>query len=150
MFILPANFLLAIPLVYGLQQFDSWSLLVPLLFIAIHFPLLRDAQVDSVRAESIEAFEQTPANAILLTDGRDATLFPIWYFRHAEEQRVDLTVVDFNLLAFNWYRDRLQMQNPEMLGLDIDDVERFKQLNQSDRPVCEISLQPFALSCAGG
>lgn len=149
-FLLPFNLFMALPLAYGLSQFDNLSLLVPLLFLLVNFPILRDAQANTVRPDALQLFEQAPENAILITDGRDRTLFPIWYFRYAENMRPDTIVVDYNLTAFDWYRDRLSRQHPDLQGLERDDLNQFRALNQDAYPICEISLQPFALSCPDG
>ncbi len=149
-FLMPINLFLALPLAVGIQQFNWWGLLLPILMVMANLPAVLDAQSDSVRAEGMRVMEEAPQNAILLTNGKDDTLFPIWYFRYAEEHRPDTVVVDYNMFAFDWYRNRLAAQNPDLLTLEKDDIDGFRRDNRPHRPVCEISLQPFALSCSGG
>jgi hypothetical protein len=80
-----------------------------------------------------------PPDAILLTPG-DPTIFTLWYFQHVEGRRPDLVLVDTNLFAFAWYRQRLQGQYPALDGLERDDLENFRRINQARRPVCLASL----------
>ncbi|MFK7804217.1 MAG: DUF2723 domain-containing protein [Anaerolineae bacterium] len=146
-FLLPGVLCLALPLVLGLRHFGIWSLALPLLLIAVNLPILLNGRTDETRNQAERVFTQAPADAILLTDGRDETVFPIWYFRYAENLRPDTLVVDQNLFAFDWYRARLAKQNPSLQAVQVDDLTQFRQQNSQTRPICEISLHPFALSC---
>lgn len=146
-FLIPAVLCLTLPLAMGLSEFDAWSLGLPLLLVAVNLPILLNGRSDTTRGQAEMVFSQVPANAILLTDGRDETVFPIWYFRYAENQRPDTLVVDQNLFAFDWYRARLATQNPTLQAVAVDDLIQFRQQNSQTRPICEISLHPFALSC---
>ncbi|MFT7587004.1 MAG: hypothetical protein ACI9EW_003444, partial [Cellvibrionaceae bacterium] len=148
-FLLPANLCLALPLAMGLNslRLKQWSLVLPLLLIALNLPVLLNSKTDMTRAEASMVFEQAPAEAILLTDGRDETVFPIWYFRYAENQRPDIVVVDQNLFAFDWYRSRLATQHPSLQAIEVDNLTEFRRQNRQSRPVCEVSLHPFALNC---
>jgi hypothetical protein len=44
------------------------------------------------------------------------------------------------LFAFDWYRERLQLLNPDLVGLEQDDLAEFRKLNQAKRPFCFASL----------
>jgi hypothetical protein len=95
------------------------------------------------------ALQEIPQDAIVLTSGDRAT-FSLWYLQFVDGQRQDIAIVNGDLLAFTWYRSRLRGTFPALAGLELDDVERFRQLNQRDRPVCELRLGTAAiehLSC---
>ncbi|MCB9434796.1 MAG: hypothetical protein H6668_22775 [Ardenticatenaceae bacterium] len=104
------------------------------------------AEPVALRPAVAEIFAQAPANAMLLTPG-DATIFTLWYFHHAEQQRPDLLLVDSNLFAFDWYRQRLADQYPQLRQLTHDDLAAFQQANQ---PFCTVQLNPAALACTDG
>lgn len=149
-FLLPACLCLVIPLSAGLAKLDGWSISLPLLLIALNLPVILASRTDSIRADGESVFSQLPENAIVLTDGRDETLFPMWYFRYAENQRPDTIVVDQNMFAFDWYRQNLTRQNPGLQATEFDDLAAFRQQNYQTRPICEVSLHPIALHCPDG
>ena len=148
-FLIPATLCLAVPLANGLARYNlkQWGLTLPLLLLALNLPTLLTGQTDNTRQQAEEIFTQAPADAILLTDGRDETIFPLWYFRYAEGIRPDILIVDQNLFAFDWYRARLASQYPQLKAVSIDDLPAFRLQNSQEHPVCETSLHPFALSC---
>ncbi len=77
----------------------------------------------------------TPPDALVYT-GTDAHTFTLWYYRHAMGFRPDLTVVDRDMLAEEWYQVMLHAQDqrwPEELD---------------GRPVCTLS-RAGALACDG-
>lgn len=70
---------------------------------------------------------EAPADALIYT-ATDAHTFALWYYRHVEQQRPDLTIVDQDMLAEEWYATMLRAQDnrwPDQLA---------------GRPRCKISL----------
>jgi hypothetical protein len=55
---------------------------------------------------------EAPVNALVYT-ATDAHTFTLWYYRHAEGRRPDLTVVDQDMLAEEWYQTMLRAQDPD-------------------------------------
>ncbi len=55
---------------------------------------------------------EAPVNALVYT-ATDAHTFTLWYYRHAEGWRPDLTVVDQDMLAEEWYQTMLRAQDPD-------------------------------------
>ena len=154
--LLPTLLLLTFPLAAGMEgisrqgakaqrksvSFASLRLCVPLFLLAAHI-VQPPAEPISLRPAVGEIFTHAPANAVLLTPG-DATIFTLWYFQHAERQRPDLLLVDSNLFAFDWYRQRLADQHPQLRQLAHDDLAAFQQANQ---PFCAVTLNPPSIRC---
>ena len=137
---LPAWLLLSLALTSGLQWLGGWSLLLPFATILLNFGAINNAELLKVRPFAEQIFSNSPANAILITSG-DPDIFALWYFHHAEGQRPDLVIVDSELFAFDWYRNRLQQQYPSLQGLAEDDVQNFTTVNRIQRAVCAVQLQ---------
>ena len=137
---LPALLLLIPLLAAGLTRAGNWSLLLPVLLLLFNFQgqNLRDEQ--RLRPAVETALREIPEDAILLTPG-DQSIFTLWYFQHVEKKRPDIILVDANLLAFNWYRERLASRYPELEGLSSDDMDLFQKLNARVRPFCEFTVQ---------
>lgn len=145
--ILPALLLLAPFLAIGLTRVKYWSLLLPLLLLVLNYQAqnLRDEQ--QVRLLVDRALQELPENTIILTPG-DQSIFSLWYFQHVEGRRPDLILVDENMLAFRWYRERLAVRYPKLEGLITDNVELFRELNLQNRSLCDLTLQtPESVSC---
>mgnify|MGYP001822449534 CR=1 FL=1 len=145
--LLPA-FLLLVPfLAAGFTRLKYWSLLFPLLLLLLNFSSQNLRAQQSPRPPIEKVLRIMPENAVVLTPG-DHSIFSLWYFQHVEGQRTDLVLVDENLLAFMWYRQRLAVRYPGLEGLDTDDLAQFRQLNSKKRPICYLSLQnPQSLTC---
>ncbi len=145
--LLPALLLLAPFLAAGLTRLRYWSLLLPLLLLLLNFNS-QNLRIEQSPRPTIEAtLRMMPENAIILTPG-DQSIFSLWYFQHVEGQRPDLILVDENLLAFSWYRQRLAVRYPDLEGLATDNLDQFRQLNTKKRPICELSLpNPPSLTC---
>lgn len=76
---------------------------------------------------------EAPPNALIYT-ATDAHTFTLWYYRHAVGLRPDLTIVDRDMLAAEWYQVMLRAQDsrwPDGLA---------------GRPVCSLS-STGTLSC---
>ena len=147
LFLMPTLLLISPVLAAGLSRVGRWSLLLPLVLLLLNFNQQNLREEQLVRP-LVEGFlSELPQEAILLTPG-DQSIFTLWYFKHVEGQRPDLLLVDSNLLAFDWYRDRLKLQYPELEGLNNDDLELFQTLNAKVRPFCTGSLlSPEAIDC---
>lgn len=138
LFMLPAIVLLSLPLAVGFTKLNKWALLFPIILLVINFNQQNLTQDHTIRPQVDAIFLQIPTDALVLTPG-DPSIFTLWYFKYVEDQRTDLTYVDSNLFAFDWYRDRLQGQNPDLKGLEIDDLDLFLALNKNS-PICTVSI----------
>jgi hypothetical protein len=138
-FLLPAILLLAILIAPALRLAGIGAFVLPVTLLLFNFQTLNASRDHQLRplAESILAV--APENAILLTPG-DRSIFSLWYFHHVEDQRPDVILVDSNLFAFSWYRQRLEELYPDLHGLAADNLLRFRETNQHQRPVCEVNL----------
>ncbi len=85
-------------------------------------------------------------NAILISSG-DAQTFPLWYLRYGLKVRPDVTVVDRNLLALDWYRRDLAAREPELAAVvDARDADGAATALVAVRP----SGRPVQLAYADG
>ncbi len=147
LFLAPSLLLLSPILAAGLSRMGHWSLLLPLILLLLNFSHYNLREDKIIRPMVEEIFSQLPPEAIILTPG-DQSIFTLWYFTHVEGKRSDLFLVDSNLLAFEWYRERLKIQYPELKGLDGDNVSLFQALNSNNRQLCTLSLQsPKSVIC---
>lgn len=137
--LLPALLLLAILIAPVLRLAGAAALLLPFALLIIHYPTMDSSQDHQVRPLAGQLLAAAPDDALLLTPG-DRTIFSLWYFHHVEGQRPDLFLVDSNLFAFSWYRQRLQDQYPELRGLAADDLPAFRAANATQRPICQVGL----------
>jgi hypothetical protein len=137
--LLPALLLLTPLLAAGLARIGRWSLLLPLLLLILNFQPQNLRYEQPIRPLLEATLQEAPQNAILLTPG-DQSIFMLWYFQQVEGQRPDLILVDTNLLAFDWYRERLGTHYPTLEGLAQDDLIKFQNLNAEQRPLCTISV----------
>jgi hypothetical protein len=149
--LLPAVLLSAILFAPLLDYAGPAAILLPVVLVALNFQPLNAAGDRSVRPLAEQLLAGAPANAILLTPG-DRSIFTLWYFQAVEAQRPDLILVDSNLFAFSWYRQRLERQFPELRALQADDLPAFQQANQGQRPFCRAGLLanesgPAAVHC---
>ena len=148
LYFLPGFMLLMILLSWGLKPFGHWALILPIILLLLNFSAvnLRNQPI-SPNKLAVKAMTNMPTDAIVLTPG-DRSIFTLWYTQNVDKQRPDLTLVDANLMAFDWYRIRLAKHNPTLQGLDKDDLVRFRQLNGEKRPFCTLSLlNPAEIHC---
>ncbi len=141
-FLLPALLLFTPLLASGLHIAGKYSLFLPLVLLLLNFNSQNLSHETDLRTQAIQLFQFIPENAIILTPG-DPTIFTLWYFQHVENQREDLILVDSNLLAFDWYRQLLQDQYPNLVSLEKDDIDAFQQYNAALRPLCTITLVDY-------
>lgn len=147
--LLPAILLLSFLLAPGLQRLNRWSILLPAALLLLNYNSVSLRGDDIVGTIALALLREAPENAILLTPG-DQTIFTLWYWQHVEAHRSDLALIDANLTAFDWYRQRLSQQYPDILGLEIDDLSGLQQLNNGKRPFCTAALGPnekYTLDC---
>jgi hypothetical protein len=137
--LLPALLLMALLIAPALRQAGVGSLALPITLLLLNFGTLDASHDRRVRPIAESILMSAPDQAILLTPG-DRSIFSLWYFHHVEKQRPDVIMVDSNLFAFSWYRQRLWQQYPELREVEMDDLVAFQQLNEERRPVCRANL----------
>ncbi len=137
--LLPVLLLLSPLLAAGLARIGRYALLLPLVLLILNFQTQNLRYEQPIRPLLEATLREAPQNAVLLTQG-DQTIFMLWYFQHVEGRRPDLILVDANLLAFDWYRERLAVRYPVLEGLAHDDLTKFQTLNARQRPLCTISV----------
>ncbi len=131
--VLPALLLLTFLLLPVLQQMRGGALLLPLLLLLLNFNgqnLRHDA---GLRPSAMTILQQAPPDAVIITQG-DPDLFALWYFHHVEGVRPDIAIVDDNLFAFDWYRQQIQVQYPDLAVPVADDLAGFVERNEGIRP----------------
>ncbi len=145
-YIVPALVLGAVWLGVGLAEMlgrARWHLALQVV-VALALPLAElllgwsavDVHTDRVAVTFGQTvLEQAPPHAILVT-ARDAHTFTLWYFRYARSQRLDVSVVDLDLLAMPWYRATIVRETGlHDLGATANALE---VLRASGRPVCQV------------
>lgn len=148
-FWLPGLLLLSILLTFGLERLGKWGWVLPLLLLALNFDTINLRDEVGPRPRAIQLLQAMPQGAILLSPG-DETIFTLWALQQGEGVRPDLILVDNNLFAFAWYRQRLAQLYPQLAALAEDNVPRFRAENQNQQPVCEVTLrQPESFICYG-
>ena len=155
-FFLPGLLLLILPLADALASIEGvdsaqnfvgrrarkgLAFLLPLTLLMLNFNGLDLSDDWQVRRLVEPVLEDAPTGAILLTTGDRAT-FSLWYLHYAERQRPDVILVDSNLLAFDWYRQRLAQRQPSLRQLHEDDVAAFRATNAQLRPLCQVMFSP--------
>ena len=138
-FTLPAWLLLSLLLVPAYQRLGWIALVLPLALILLNFQAKNLKNDHLIRDQAQSLLNEVPENAIVETPG-DPTIFTLWYIIYAEAQRTDIIPVDSDLLAFDWYRERLHLLNPDLVGLEQDNLQEFRKFNQAKRPFCFASL----------
>ena len=138
--LLPAMLLLCLLLASALRPFGWGGLVLPLALLLINFNGLNLSHEKSIKLTAVHALANAPEQAIVLTPGNE-TIFTLWYLQHVEGQRPDLILVDDGLFAFNWYRQRLAAQYPNLIGLTEDDLPHFQQVNENNHPFYALDLK---------
>jgi hypothetical protein len=147
--LLPALAILSVFAAVSTRRPTRAVLLLPLMLMLINFQRMDLSQRTTAREIVHVALREIPRDAIVLTSGDRAT-FSLWYLQFVAGQRDDIAIVDGDLLAFAWYRSRVRRTYPALVGLEFDDVERFRRLNQNSRPLCRLRFGTAAvehLSC---
>ncbi|MCB8981194.1 MAG: DUF2723 domain-containing protein [Ardenticatenaceae bacterium] len=136
---LPAWLLLSLSLTATFNRLGQWGFLLPLALVLLNFTSINRVEVHKVRPYAEQILHSSPPDAVLITSG-DPDIFALWYFHFVEKQRPDVILVDDQLFAFKWYRERLHSLFPNLHGLENDDLFTFRALNVSQRPVCTVVL----------
>lgn len=136
---LPAWLLLSLSLTAAFKQLGGWGFILPFALVLLNFSQINRVEVHKVRPFAEQILHSSPPDAVLITSG-DPDIFALWYFHFVEGQRPDVILVDDQLFAFDWYRERLQLLYPDLQGLAVDDVPAFRTLNASQRPICAVVL----------
>ncbi len=138
-FTLPAWLLLSLLLYPTYEKLGWLALALPLTLILINFETNNLKNDYMIREQTESLLAEIPDKAIIETPG-DPTIFALWYFVYGEEQLTDVAPIDHDLFAFDWYRKRLQHLYPNLQGLEEDNIQRFRQLNEPNYPYCFASL----------
>lgn len=137
---LPAWLLLSLCLWPALESVGNWSFLLPVSAVLLHLSSINGANIHNIRLPAEQIFEQSPANAIVLTKG-DPDIFTLWYFHFVEGQRPDIILVDDQLFAFDWYRNNLAQHYPNLRALEEDNLSLFQTENGRRYPICHAYFQ---------
>ena len=144
---LPAILLCTLLLISGLEQLPRAILILPILAVALNLAQVNLHDDTMIRPMVSDLWKKIPQNAIVLTPG-DQTIFTLWYYHHVEKQREDVTLIDTNLFAFDWYRQQLKKQHPALEHLAEDDLAGFHEKNRPNFPICSASLNYLeSISC---
>ncbi len=60
-----------------------------------------------------QSLSNSPINAIL-TPNTDGETFALWYYQHGLGLRKDVVIISKGLLKYDWYRDQLEQQYPNV------------------------------------
>lgn len=146
--LLPGLMIGALLLAPRLAALGRVALLLPALLALVAYPVPKTNSSEP-RALAEALFQAAPTNAILLAPG-DRTVFTLWYFQHVEGRRPDVILVDANLFAFDWYRERLAGQYPAISVPMTDDLIALRRENERNRPFCAVGLvNPASLPVEG-
>lgn len=137
--LLPVVLVLALLVAPLLQRLGVAALLLPIALLMLTFGARDLSRQPPVRTLANTVLGAAPANALLLTPG-DRTIFTLLYFQQVEGERPDLSLVDANLFAFDWYRARLRAQYPGLIVPMDDDLIALQRENGSQRPFCVVGL----------
>lgn len=137
--LLPALMMTVLLTAGCLERLGSAAFLLPVALAIIAYPAMDLSHKQGPRPLAERLMHAAPENALLLASG-DRTIFTLWYFHFVEGLRPDLTLVDANLFAFDWYRERLRQLNPAISVPLEDDLIAFQRDNESNRPFCVVSL----------
>lgn len=137
--LLPLFLILALIVAPLLQRLGAAALLLPLALVFLTYGARDLRRQPTARPWAEITLQSAPENAILLTSG-DHTIFTLLYFQQVEGYRPDLSLVDANLFAFEWYRAHLQERYPDMAIPMEDDLVALRHENNNRRPFCLASL----------
>ncbi|MBP9501655.1 MAG: DUF2723 domain-containing protein [Candidatus Promineofilum sp.] len=137
--LLPVFLILALLVAPMLQRPGAAALLLPLVLVLLTYGARDLRRQPTARTYAADILRSAPENAILLTPG-DHTIFTLLYFQQVEGYRPDLSLVDGNLFAFDWYRNRLLERYPDIVMPTGDDLVALRLENKSKRPFCLVGL----------
>jgi hypothetical protein len=156
LYLLPALMLMSLWLAWGLLDLLSRSrsylqrtrmgwglLLLPALAIALNFPSISLRQEWTALNFAQETLNHVAPDAIVLVDD-DRHTFALWYARYALEQRLDVAIVNANLLGYSWYQASLSGTHP---GLTVArNTEDLIQQNMDQHPIYAAGSRPVLSS----
>lgn len=142
-FSLPALFLVAILLGDTFETLKWWAVLLPLTLLLLNFKAVNISQDQFVHQQLKNVLESAPENSVIVTAG-DPILFAFWYALFVEQERTDLLIVDENLYKFDWYRERLYIQEPSLRHQVPPDMASFRENIRQTRRYCIIRYQDDA------
>ncbi len=147
LYFLPGLLILSLYLAYGLHYLGWAAMLLPAALLMVNYARYDLSNNLDVVGRASRVLQAAPQDALLMSPG-DSTIFALWYYQSVVGERPDIALVDRNLFAFDWYRQRLGRQYPDLMRLKVDDLTAFESEN-SHRPICSVSLtvEPY-LSCA--
>lgn len=137
--LLPAILILAVLVAPRLQRLGVAAWLLPIALVMLTFNDRDLHNQRPVRELALPAIVAAPEHALLLTPG-DRTYFTLLYLQQIEGIRRDARLVDANLFAFDWYRDRLRARYPDLAVPAKDDLAALQRENSADRPFCLVGL----------
>lgn len=146
LFFLPGLLLLSVLLVEGLKRSGRIAFILPLALLMLNLPQQKLQQTHHPRLIGEAILQNAPTNAILLTND-EAVTFTLWYLQFVEGQRPDLILINDNLFAFDWYRQRLGQHHPTLTHLTEDNLALFQAENGRLRPVCTLSTPAYHPIC---
>ncbi len=108
-----------------------------------------DASRDSAAESFIAKVAQAAPNGAILVTSDDRDSFAMWYMREALSQRRDVAIIVKRLWTFEWYRQELIQQYPDLNLPATDDHNWEADLRALNRrPVCLTLLdQSESLQC---
>jgi hypothetical protein len=127
------------------------AIVLPLIAAAYRFPTLDRSDDRAADDFGAAILVQAPPKAVILSQ-RDTYTFALWYFQYALGQRPDVTVVDSDLLGYDWYVASLsqRLAAPALVSpcLAVGGENPQQSANLLNRPVCQISSEGTVLMCA--
>ncbi len=126
LYLLPALILMALWLARGLLDLlrqahpflpGSWAagglLLLPVFSVAFNFTVVSLRHDRTALDFAEETLRQAaPSAVIVVVDDRHT--FALWYARYAMGQRLDVAIVNANLLGYDWYQASLSRAHPKL------------------------------------
>jgi len=98
-----------------LERLASLSMLVlPMLLLSTNLRALDLSEDREARDYAVQVFADTPSDAVIIAD-TDAHIFSLWYVRYVEAAAPEAVVVAKGLFHYQWYRDTLTRQHPEII-----------------------------------
>jgi tetratricopeptide (TPR) repeat protein len=122
------------PLIMGFQNWDDHS----------------RAKHTGARDYAVNFLESCAPNAIVFTYGDNDT-YPLWYAQEVEGIRTDVRVINFSLLAVDWYIDQLRRKINESPAVKMSiprsayqgDPRNYLPIQDSKRPMNLIDIVNF-------
>jgi hypothetical protein len=118
------------------------------LALVSRFPTLDLSSDQSVYEFRAVVLDPAPGRAILLSR-QDEQTFALWYFTYGLGLRPDVTVVDMDLVQYDWYTAGLSgnLSEQALSSLANGDMDAQQIAGLSARPVCRIERAPVTLAC---